>query len=57
MNEKKVVAYLMMQIIETANKGYNNLSGQEGIDEDLLRVCLEDIKYYAQMIIEKDGVS
>lgn len=56
LNEKKIVKYLMMDLIDESNKAYNNLSGQDGIDCDLLRICLENIKYIAKMIIEKDGV-
>lgn len=58
MNEKKIVKFLMMKIIDKAQTGQDELNRplREGdrIDETILSVCFKDVEFYARMILE-DG--
>ena len=53
MNEKKIIKHLMMQIIESTDKGMETLHKLADDVEYLpADVCFKNIKHYAKMIIE-----
>lgn len=55
MNKEKIIQFLMMMILEAARKAVNILDEYNLEDDQLLRVQLKNVDYYARMIIEKDG--
>lgn len=55
MNKEKIVGFIMMLVIESTRKALNILDEYNLEDDQLLRVQIQNIEYYARMIIEKDG--